>query len=162
MKEKDLYVDFKPQQAVYYVEKDDGSFGLVISGSQLSHDYLDDFFQKKAKLEEQLRDKLVNRTISPIYYYMILQELGEGDLASRVGISKRALRRHCQPKHFEKISLNLLKKYATVFDVPLVSLLQLIVVKQEDKNSISIEYQETKNDSFVILRISKKQHGKDN
>jgi len=47
MKEKDLYVDFEPQQSVYYVEKDDESYGPIVSGSYLSKNYLNDFFEKR-------------------------------------------------------------------------------------------------------------------
>lgn len=159
MKEKDLYVDFEPQQAVYYVEKDDSSYGPIVSGSQLSHDYLDDFYLKKKNLEKQLRDQVVNKQISPVFYYMTLQEMGIGDLASRVGISKRRLKKHFKPEYFEKLSLKILKKYATIFDVPMISLLQLIIVKQEDREKVEIEYMNTKNDCFIITKIGIKNNG---
>ncbi len=159
MKEKDLYVDFEPQQAVYYVEKDDSSYGPIVSGSQLSHDYLDDFYLKKKNLEKQLRDQVVSRQISPVFYYMTLQEMGIGDLASRVGISKRRLKKHFKPEYFEKLSLKILKKYATIFDVPMISLLQLIIVKQEDREKVEIEYMNTKNDCFIITKIGIKNNG---
>ena len=159
MKEKELYVDFKPQQAVYYVEKDDSSYGPVVSGSQLSHDYLDDFYLKKKNLEKQLREQVVNNQTSPVYYYMTLQEIGIGDLASRVGISKRKLRKHFEPKYFEKLSLKVLKNYATIFDVPLVSLIQLVVVHQQDQQKIDIEHMNTKNDCFIITKIGIKKNG---
>jgi len=58
MKEKDLYVDFKSQEQVYYVEKEDESYGPIISGSYLSKHYLDDFYEKQRKQEQQLREKL--------------------------------------------------------------------------------------------------------
>jgi len=126
MKEKELFVDFKSHQAIYYVEKEDNSYEPIISGSQLSHDYLDDFYYKKNNLEGELREKIINNEISPIYYYMLLQEIGIGDLASRVGVSKRILKKHFKPDYFNKLSLHTLKKYATIFNVNITSFLQLI------------------------------------
>ena len=67
MKEKDLYIDFEPQKSVYYVEKDDNSYGPIISGSQLSANYLDDFWKKKRDLEANLRKQLVANEISPVF-----------------------------------------------------------------------------------------------
>ncbi len=158
MKEKDLYVDFKPQQAVYYVEKDDSTYGPVISGSQLSHDYLEDFYFKRKNLEKELREQLADNQISPVYYYMTLQEIGIGDLASRVGVSKRKLKKHFKPKYFERLSVRIIKKYATIFNIPIVSLLQLVIVKQEDQERIEFEYMNTKNDCFIITKIGIKEN----
>lgn len=153
MKEKELYVDFKPQQAVYYVEKDDSSYGPVVSGSQLSHDYLDDFYTKRKNLEKSLRDQIANNEISPVYYYMLLQEMGIGDLASRVGVFKFTLKKHFKPQGFKKLSLTMLKKYADVFDVPLSSMLQVIIVKEDDKSVLDIEKLKTQNDCFELFKI---------
>lgn len=156
MKENELYVDFKPQQAIYYVEKDDSSYGPIVSGSQLSHDYLDDFYKKKIGLEKDLRDKLADNKISPVYYYMLLQEIGVGDLASRVGVTKRRLKKHFKPEVFNKISLSKIKKYAEIFNVPLSAMFQIVTVKEDDKKQLKIENLKTKNDCFEFFRIGVK------
>ncbi len=156
MKEKELYVDYTPQQAVYYVEKDDSSYGPIISGSQLSHDYLDDFYLKKKNLEKKLRDQIANNEVSPVYYYMLLQEMGLGDLASRVGVSKRKLKKHFKPEYFAKLSLSMLKKYADVFDVSVSAMLQVIIVKEEDKKNLEIEKLKTQNSFFELFKIGLK------
>ncbi|MFW5793114.1 MAG: hypothetical protein ACOCWC_02430 [Bacteroidota bacterium] len=156
MKEKELYVDFQPQQAVYYVEKEDSSYGPIVSGSQLSHDYLDDFYKKRGNLEKNLRDKMANNEISPVYYYMLLQEMGLGDLAPRVGVSKRRLKKHFKAEVFKKLPLNLIKKYADVFNVPLSNMMQVVIIKEEDNKSLEIEKLRTNNDCFEILRVGLK------
>ncbi|MBK8807897.1 MAG: hypothetical protein IPO21_15130 [Bacteroidales bacterium] len=74
MKEKDLYIEFAPQQSVYYVEKEDSSYGPIVSGSHLSANYLDDYWLKRKNLEAKLRQQIINNEISPIFYYMTLQE----------------------------------------------------------------------------------------
>ena len=50
MKEKDLYVDYKPQQLIYYVEKEDASYGPLLSGSYISKHYLHDYYEKMDQL----------------------------------------------------------------------------------------------------------------
>lgn len=153
MKEKDLYVDYKPQQLIYYVEKEDASYGPLLSGSYISKHYLDDYYEKMEKLEKSLREQLNNGEISPVYYFMILQSFGEGDLASRVGVSRRKLKRHFQIKHFAKLRLSHLKKYAEAFDVPVAAMFHMMITKNDDQGKIAVEQIETKNSFFSISRL---------
>lgn len=154
MKEKDFYVDFKPQQLIYYVEKDDASYGPLLSGSYLSKHYLDDYYEKMEKLEKSLREQLNNGEISPVYYFMILQSYGEGDLASRAGVSKRKLKQHFHIKHFAKLRLSQLKKYAEAFDVPVAAMFHLMITRNEDQGKITVEQVETENSFFSIARLA--------
>jgi len=156
VKEKDLYVDFKAQQAVYYVEKSDESYGPVVSGSFLSKYYLDDFYEKMNKQEQALREKLKAGEISPVYYYCIVREFGEGDLASRVGVSVRKLRKHFKMENFTKMKLSLLKKYADAFDIPVTNMFHLVMTRQEFTEKLRIVDSETKNPFFVISKIEAK------
>jgi hypothetical protein len=153
MKEKDVYVEFKPHQLVLYVEKDDDSFGPVQTGSFMAKNYLDDYFEKVEKWEKSLREQLKKGEISPVYYYMILQSFGEGDLASRVGVSKRKLKQHFKMENFEKLKLSQIKKYADAFDIPVASLFQLMMSKHDEKEKISIKQMETQNPYFVISKV---------
>ena len=153
MKEKELYIDFEPQQSVYYVEKDDASYGPVVSGSQLSKNYLDDFFEKRSKQEKALREQLKKGEISPVYYYLIMQEFGEGDLASRAGVSLRKLRKHYKMEYFSKLKLIQLKKYAEAFDIPIVKMFSLLLTRQENTGKFSVDFAETANPYFVIAKI---------
>ena len=156
MKEKDLFVDFKQREFVYFVEKDDKSFGPIISGSHLSKNYLDDFYTKKRKLELSLRQQVLDNEISPIYYYMLLQELAPADLAARVSISLRKLKRYFKPKHFALLSMNMLSKFAEVFNIPVYNFLNLIIVKDDDRVKLLLEFQQGKNELFTITKISTK------
>jgi len=153
MKEKDLYVDFKAQQAVYYVEKSDESYGPVISGSYLAKNYLDDFYDKMNKQEQALREKLKAGEISPVYYYCIIREFGEGDLASRVGISVQKLRKHYKMENFVNMRLSLLKKYADAFDIPVAGLFHTTLTRHENAGKLRIEHAETPNPYFSISKI---------
>ncbi len=153
MKEKDIYVEFKPHQLVLYVEKDDDSFGPLLTGSFMAKNYLDDYFEKIEKWEKSLREQLKKGEISPVYYYMILQSFGESDLASRAGVSRRKLKKHFQMKNFSKLKLSQIKKYADAFDIPVASLFELMLSKHGESNKISIKRMETQNPYFVISKV---------
>lgn len=118
MKEKDLKVDFKEQEVVLYAEKEDHTFGAMVTGSFASKHYLDDYFSKQKNLDKNLRMEMEQGKISPVYFFMKMQDMGIGDLAKRIGISKRKLRRHFKPENFAKLNQAVLEKYAVVFGVP--------------------------------------------
>ncbi len=153
MKEKDLYIEFEPQQLVYYVEKEDDSYGPIISGSQLSANYLDDFWEKRIKLEEDLRKQIAANKITPVYYYMILQEMGPKDLAKRVKISYRKLQKLFNPKHFKKIKIEKVIKFAEIFNIPVSSMFQTYIIKETAKKTIGIEHLRTDNNCYNITKI---------
>ena len=108
---------------------------------------------RKERKQSYALEKLKNGEISPVYYYLILQDFGEGDLAKRVGIGVRRLRQHYKMRNFAKLSLSTLKKYAEAFDIPVVNFFYLLIAKQESAEKISIEHMETKNPFFVITKI---------
>jgi len=117
MKEKDLYIENIKQEMILFAEKDDKTYGAIKSGSYVVQHFLSDFYLKKENLEKALREELKKGNISPVFYYMLLQDMGPGDLAKRVGISKRKLRKHFRPDFFAKLSDAMLHKYAVVFGV---------------------------------------------
>jgi DNA-binding Xre family transcriptional regulator len=125
MKEKEGIIDCPEQQLILYVEKEDGSFGPIRTGSYLTKNYIDDYFEKRQKLEASLKEQIINDIISPVAYYMTLEDLTVKELASRVGITKNKVRRHMRPERFGDIPLDLLKKYADVFNVAVSDLLSL-------------------------------------
>jgi transcriptional regulator with XRE-family HTH domain len=156
MKEKELYVDYKPQQHIYYVEKEDQQYGPIVSGSFLSKNYLDDYWLKKKNLELSLRTKVIDDKISPIEYYMTLQELSIADLAARVNIRRTKLKKYLKPQFFNKIRLPLLSKFAEVFDVPVANLFQVIITKEDDRSRLDINQLNTQNPAFVVTKIESK------
>jgi hypothetical protein len=127
MKEKDLKVDFKEQEVVLYAEKEDESLGAMVTGSFAAKHYLDDYHQKQKNLDKELREDIEQGKISPVYYYMMMQDMGLGDLAKRIGISKRKLRKHFTPEGFEKLDEEILQKYAMVFGVSVEELKKLVL-----------------------------------
>jgi hypothetical protein len=132
MKEKDVLVDFQAQQFIIFAEKSDGSFSPVQTGSYMSKNHIDDFYKIVDNLNKSLIEKLKKGEISPIYYFMSIEDLTIPELAARVGISKSGVKKHLDPKGFNKISVSQLKRYANVLNIPLANLFQIINTKEDN------------------------------
>ncbi|MEI6883219.1 MAG: hypothetical protein WCO02_01925 [Bacteroidota bacterium] len=118
MKEKDGISDCPEQQLILYVEKEDGKYEAIQTGSYLSANYLDDYFLKRNNLEKALRERIERGEINALEYYMVLEDLTLSELAARVGLMKWRVRKHLKPGNFSKISQAMLMKYSKVFNVP--------------------------------------------
>ena len=167
MKEKEGFVDYPEQQMILYVEKDDGKYGPMQTGSYISANYMDDYDFKRRNLEKQLRDELTRGSISPVKYYMVLEDLSFSELAARAGIRKSKVKKHLDPKHFGCATLDELLKYAAVFNVPLTSLVQVVLVKDngsfesnfilENKaEKITVDHAQTGNPYIVLTKIEER------
>lgn len=125
MKEKEGFVDCPEQQMIVYVEKEDGRFGPIQTGSFITKNYLDDYFSKRNNLINSLKEQVNLREISPVKFFMILEDLTLIELSSRTRIPVRKIRKHLLPFHFEKLSKEILERYSTVFNVTVEQLLQV-------------------------------------
>ena len=161
MKEKDAYIDYEPQQLIMYVEKEDGSYGPIQTGSYISKNYLDDFWDKMMKLRNSLLEKLKKNEITPIYFYKLIHDFNDVELSRRTGIPVYKVKRHQKLKSFKSVKLSEMQKYAYAFDIPVSNLLQAIVVEDnEDKaesdvmeQPIIVKQTRTENPFLVITKI---------
>ena len=146
MKEKDA--QFKTdRKLVMYVEKDNGAFRPIETGSYMVETHFDDFLEKRDNLKRNLSTKLINNEISPIEYYRVLINISVGDLASRIGISSRKVKKHLLPVNFKSIKLSLLKRYADIFRIPVANFFQLT---GQAESNLKIKHTDTDN-PFIIL-----------
>jgi hypothetical protein len=164
MKEKDLLVDFKRHQVVLYAEKNDEDIGPVQTGSYMARNYLDEFHYLMSNLEKSLFEKLQNGEISPIYLYMTIEELTVSELAARVQIPLRRVKKHLVSRHFADIRVSELKRYADVFNIPVANFFQIISTRQDSKwrmgfvdevekaKPVTISQAETNNPFVVITK----------
>jgi len=129
MKEKDGYTDCPEQQVILYVEKEDGKYDAMQTGSYLTANYIDDYFLKRSNLEKSLQEKIEKGEINAIGYYMVLEDLTVSELASRAGKFSWTVRKHLKPGNFSRISEASLKKYSVVFNVPVEE-----IVKRQSAN----------------------------
>jgi hypothetical protein len=153
MKEKDVFVDYQAQQLVIYAEKSDGSFGPVQTGSYMTKNHITDFLEIVDNLNNSLTEKLKKGEISPIYYYMTIEELTVSELAERVGISKSAVKKHLDPKGFQNINVSKLMRYASVFNIPLANLFQVIHTIEDKKWHMGYREKPNKSDPAQISQL---------
>ena len=126
MKEKEGFIDCPEQQVILYVEKENGEFGPMQTGSYLTRNYLSDYEDKRTHLEDSLKDGIRRRETSAINYYMVLEELTLSELAARVGLRKRKVKKHLEYQEFQMIKERILAKYADVFNVEVKQLHELM------------------------------------
>jgi len=162
MKEKDAIIDYEPHQLMLYVEKEDGTFGPIITGSYLSKNYIDDYFEKMEKLRLSLLNQLKENLISPIEYYRIIHDFNVFELSRRTEISVFKVKKHLKVKGFQKAKVSDLLKYAEVFDIPVSNLFQVIIVEGRDSeikdgstdtNIYKVRQSKTQNQNLVITKF---------
>ncbi|MBL7137164.1 MAG: hypothetical protein ISS17_00125 [Bacteroidales bacterium] len=124
MKEKEGFVDCPEQQMILYVEKEDGQFGPMQTGSYITKNYINDYFTKRNNLVHSLREQISRREISPVKLFMVLEDLTTKELSARTRIPSRKIKKHILPVHFEQLSEDLLHRYAAVFNVTVEQLLK--------------------------------------
>ena len=131
MKEKDIHIDYKDHELILYVEKEDESIGPVRSGSYMTANHLGDFYQIRESLEKRLLASLEKKQISPIARFRELEEFTVTELATRTGIARRRVKKHLEFKHFLKATVEELRRYAEVFNIPVANLFQFIETSQD-------------------------------
>jgi hypothetical protein len=132
MKEKDGIIDCPQQQVILYVEKEDGKYEPMQTGSYITKNYLDDYELKRHHLEESLKKQVLTGKVSPIYYYMVLEELTLSELAARAGIRKGKVKKHLEARHFNTIPQEILQLYADVFNITIPDMLKLLIPATDD------------------------------
>lgn len=117
MKEKEGFVDCPEQQMILYVEKENGQFGPMQTGSYITKNYIDDYFDKRKNLEQSLHEQIKKGEISPVKFFMVWEDLTEKELAARTRIPLRKVRKHLLPHYFNNLSADILQRYSIVFNV---------------------------------------------
>lgn len=149
MKEKDA--QFKTdRKLILYVEKKDGAFRPIETGSYMIETHFEDFLEKRQHLKNNYTNKLKNGEISPIEYYRILINISIGDLASRIGLSSRKVKKHLLPENFKTIKLEILKRYADVFRVPVANMFQIL---DQDESNQKFKQIQSENPFMVTTTI---------
>jgi len=149
LKEKDA--QFKTERKlVLYVEKNNGAYRPIETGSYMIETHFEDFLKKRQNLKISYTERLKKGEISPIEYYRVLINISIGDLASRIGLSSYKVKKHLHPENFKTIKLEILKRYADVFRVPLANMFQIL--DQDESNHKFIQVK-SKNPYVVTTTI---------
>ncbi|MCK9219813.1 MAG: hypothetical protein M0P47_07170 [Bacteroidales bacterium] len=71
---------------------------------------------------EQVKQQIINGKLSPIAYYMEKALMEVPMLAAYMEIWSWRVKHHLKPKGFNKLKPELLKKYASIFNIPVEEL----------------------------------------
>ncbi len=157
MKEKDLMVNCPEHQAIYYAEKDDGTYGPFQTGDYMAGNYIDDHLYKlTGNLYKSLTEQLKNGEISPIYFFMNIEMLTVPELASRVGISKRSLKKHLSPEGFKKLNISKLKRYADILNIKVANMFQIIDTIEDENWDVGYQNKVRRSKPFLISQVATK------
>lgn len=66
---------------------------------------------------EETRQKVLDGTLSPIAFYMEKNIMDVGLLANYLGFWKIKVKRHLKAKHFNKLSDEVISRYAEIFEI---------------------------------------------
>jgi len=167
MKEKEGFIDYPEQQMILYVEKEDGKFGPMQTGSYISANFMDDYLYKRKNLEFEFREQLSKGKISPVRYFMVLEDLTISELSARAKISKSKVKKHLDPDHFSCVTAKELIRYATVFNIPVANLFQVLLIHTGEQfesqlmlenkiTNISVIQTATENPLVVLTQIGER------
>ncbi len=119
----------------------DGSFRLVLykkdeegkTVAQRVKSDLDDqiatFYEQRRTELERLQRELVQGRISPISLFMQYENMTLADLAARIKLSRRKVKRHLTAAGFRDVTVEQLQRYAKVFDVAVCEFFQFITLE---------------------------------
>lgn len=124
MKEDEAKIE-SHQKQVMYVEKTNGSYATIETGSFIYNNYIDDFMEKQQHFWQRHCDDLTSNKISAIAFYQKIQELTVSDIAGRTGISLGRVKKHLTPDGFKKATVNELQLYSELFDIPVGAFFQI-------------------------------------
>ena len=80
---------------------------------------------------EIIRQRVLSGELSPIAYYMEKNIMDVGLLSKYIGIWRWKAKKHLKQKHFEKLSDDLLGKYADIFNLSVKDLKNIDKIKSE-------------------------------
>lgn len=123
MKSKDVPQDDanmlqgKFREPVYSLDKD-GNYTTVKSvGWDPKNEVMKEAWDLVNEKIEIVKQKVIQGELSPIAYFIEKNLMDVSLLAKYMGLWKWTVKKHLKPKNFNKLSDEILEKYAKVFDI---------------------------------------------
>lgn len=111
---------------VNYAVDADGSYSLELSiGWEAKNATLRQAWEAIAEQLQQVRDEIRAGGKSPLAYHMIKNQMDVPLLAQYSGVARWRVKRHLQPKKFNRLSPQILAVYATLFRISIEQLQQV-------------------------------------
>jgi hypothetical protein len=116
------------EKELCYAEDVDGRYVAVKSegweAKNIALDQAWDYIQQQIQraLEDIQKGKMSN-----LAYYMACNQMDVSLLAAYSGFSKRTIKKHLKPKHFNELDEDALNRYASLFKIPVAQLKQISI-----------------------------------
>jgi hypothetical protein len=89
------------------------------------------YHEQRRKELRRLHGRLMAGELSPIGFFLELQRMSPEELAPRMRLRAAVVRGHCTPTKFRELTVELLQRYARVFDVAVGDFFQLVELRDE-------------------------------
>ena len=104
-------------KAMYAVDENGQYATIPTSGWEVEEVVLRDVIDDFAKLAEEAKSRVIKGNTSPIEYYMNKYFMDLPALAAGMSLTKWRVKRHFNPKVFNKLNNDMLQKYADFFNL---------------------------------------------
>lgn len=104
-------------EILYVTDENDNYTTANSTGWDAKKAALDESMELIHERIEEAKQNVANNKVSSIVYFMELNKMDIGVLASYVGMWQWRVKRHFKPKVFKTLSENTLKKYADAFGI---------------------------------------------
>ena len=112
-------------KAVYAVDENGQYTRISTSGWEVEEVVLRDVVNDFEKLAREAKTRVVKGETSPIEYFMNKYFMDVPALAASVGLARWRVKRHLNPRVFNKLNAKLLQRYADFFQVDIDTLKNL-------------------------------------
>lgn len=124
----------KGTKEIQYAIDENGKYIKVKStGWEIKNDILRDAWNQVDKQTQTAAQLIISGKKSPLYFYMIKNQMDYKLLAEYAESFSFIIKRHCKPRIFNKLNQKQLKRYAEIFDI---SVIELKNIPKKIKNSI--------------------------
>jgi len=118
MKKNEVPQDNGEFKDLYYAVDDNGNYITTQStGWEPKSIALSNAIEEINERVANVKTRVLNNETSPIEYHMELHKMDINILTSYVGLWKWRVKRHFKPSVFKKLSIDILQKYADVFEI---------------------------------------------
>ena len=112
-------------KAVYAVDENGQYTRISTSGWEVEEVVLRDVVNDFEKLAREAKTRVVKGETSPIEYFMNKYFMDVPALAASMGLTRWRVKRHLNPRVFNKLNAKLLQRYADFFQVDIDTLKNL-------------------------------------
>ena len=119
------------KEPVYSVDED-GNYTTVRSvGWDPKNAVMQQAWDNINEKVEVIRQRVLEGELSPVAFYMEQQIMDVGLLSKYMGLWKWKVKKHLKQKYFEKLSEEIIRKYADIFDLTPAELKDIELIKNE-------------------------------